>query len=148
MDYELRVFKDFSENTLELIQNLDSKIFESAYPIEKMRLKTKDKLNSLILVYFYKNEPIAFKAGFEENQNFHSWLGGVLPNHRGKALASKLMDYQHQWAKDNGFNFIRTHTNEKFSQMLQLNLKNGFKIIDKFVRDNGEESIILEKELC
>ena len=92
-------------------------------------------------------EPVAFKAGFEENNKFHSWIGGVLPAHREKGQASKLLLQQHQWAKDNDFKIVRTHTESQYSNMIKLNQKHGFKTIDRQTRRSGVDKIILEKEL-
>lgn len=109
--------------------------------------RTKEKKKSLILFYFLHRNPVAFKAGFEENNKCHSWIGGVLPKYRGNGLALKLMFKQHQWAKDNGFKVVKTHTESKYSNMLKLNIKHGLTIVDRQTRRSGVEKIILEKEL-
>lgn len=147
MSYELKTYTIYSDEVLSLIEEIDKEVFDSPYSISKMKERTRNKNISLILFYFFDGRPVAFKAGFEEKDKFHSWIGGVLPIHRGKGLASKLMAQQHQWAKDNGFSIVRTHTEDQYSNMIKLNQKHGFKIIDRQTRNSGVEKIILEKVL-
>jgi hypothetical protein len=55
---------------------------------------------------------------------------------------------QHQLLKEMEYKYVRTHTKNRYRDMLLLNIKNGFDVIgvQKKVKDT-EHSIILEKEL-
>jgi GNAT superfamily N-acetyltransferase len=71
--------------------------------------------------------PIAFKAGFASAQHkYCSWLGGVHPGHRGRGLASQLMQQQHRWLAEQGYTLVETSTQRGNSAMAQLNLRHGF----------------------
>ncbi len=125
--------------------HLYTSIFEDAIvPFFIQRLHTKQKLLSLIA---YKNEePIGFKIGYEYNDStFYSWVGGIIPNYRRKSIASSLAKQQEHWAKNNGFNKLRTKSMNRFKPMLIFNLKNGFDIIQVYTNEKGQTKIIFEK---
>lgn len=63
---------------------------------EKRRLVTFTAAEGLQLV--------GFKMGYERKKNqFNSWVGGVLPNQRGRGIGSELMRRQHEWCRLNGY---------------------------------------------
>jgi GNAT superfamily N-acetyltransferase len=100
-----------------------------------------------ILVY-EDNKLVGFKLGYVRDQaQFYSWLGGVLPEYRGLGLASELMRQQHNWCVEQKFKKIRTHTSNKFSEMISLNLKHGFEIVGTITSQDQPIKLILEKVL-
>ena len=79
---------------------------------------------------------------------FYSWIGGVVPEARGLGIASRLMDQQHAIARDDGFKYVRTETENRFKPMLILNLKCGFDVVGvRASVDYPNTVIILEKKL-
>jgi predicted GNAT superfamily acetyltransferase len=106
------------------------------------------KPSCLVLLAVDGGEVIGYKIGYEERTaRFYSWLGGVNPQYRGKGIASELMRRQHKWCCDQGYKVIRTHTKNKWREMLILNLRHGFDIVGTYTDDKGEPKIILEKRL-
>ncbi|KAA3631752.1 MAG: GNAT family N-acetyltransferase, partial [Bacteroidetes bacterium] len=59
--------------------------------------KRLDGVRSLILIAWDGKKPVAFKVGYEKEDHFYSWMGGVLPEYRKKGLAKKLADVQEEW---------------------------------------------------
>src|SRR5207247_8995421 len=56
-------------------------------------------------------EIIGFKLGYAIDANvFYSWIGGVKENYRNNGVANELMNQQHNWCRQNGFQIIRTKT--------------------------------------
>ncbi|MFB9828686.1 GNAT family N-acetyltransferase [Lederbergia wuyishanensis] len=107
-----------------------------------------NKLGLLIQVACKDAKVVGYKIGYElSNVKFYSWLGGVDPKYRNKGIAQKLMEKQHQYLKEQGYNIVQTKTQNKWRQMLILNLKNGFSIVDTYTDNNGEIKIVLEKNL-
>jgi ribosomal protein S18 acetylase RimI-like enzyme len=101
----------------------------------------------LVIVAVTDSKVVGFKIGYEQNpRQFHSWLGGVHPDFRRKGIGAELMRLQHQWCKAHGYTCIRTHTRNKWRDMLILNIRNGFDVVGT-VTENGEPKIILEKRL-
>jgi predicted GNAT family acetyltransferase len=86
--------------------------------------------------FFNKNEPTLILV-----------LGGVDTNYRKHGITSELMEKQHQYLKENGYNVVRTKSMNKWCSMLVLNIKNGFDVIDTYIDQKGLHKIILEKKL-
>lgn len=57
------------------------------------------------------------------------------------------MEKQHQYLRDNGYNVVQTKTMNKWRNMLILNIKSGFDIIDTYTDEKGQFKIVLEKNL-
>ncbi|NUM60131.1 MAG: GNAT family N-acetyltransferase [Bdellovibrionaceae bacterium] len=99
-----------------------------------------------LLLAFIENTPVAFKLGYDLNKNeFYSWLGGVIPEYRGLGIAADLMKKQHEWCQMNGYSKVQTKTQNRFREMLLLNIRFGFDIIGYHMSNEGGPKIILEK---
>lgn len=91
---------------------------------------------------------VGFKIGYKEDDTtFYSWLGGVHDSYRNQGIASKLMELQHAWCIKKGFNAIKTKTMNRWRNMLILNIKHGFDIINTYQDADGAVKIVLEKKL-
>lgn len=130
---------------LESVIKLHRKIFgESENLIKQM----KDKSELLINLAIKDEKVIGYKIGYKlDEDKFYSWFGGVDENFRKYGVASKLMEEQHYYLKNNGFKIVQTKTKNKWRNMLILNIKNGFDIIGTYTDEEGETKIILEKKL-
>lgn len=92
---------------------------------------------------------VAFRAGRRfSNDTFAVWLAGVLPEHRGHGIASKLYRVQKDWLKSQGYRFIRTHVRNSNRRMLQILVNANYCIAD-IVRygDIRRNKIIFVKDL-
>lgn len=84
----------------------------------------------LILVAEVDGALAGYKVGYAQSKTvFYSWLGGVLPAYRRLGLAQRLLEYQEQWVKQQGYGAIEVRSKNKFPCMLILLLKNGYKIV-------------------
>jgi len=102
----------------------------------------------LLLLAHGPTGPAGFKVGFRRKRGrYYSWLGGVLPEWRGRGLGSSLIRRQHRWCREQGYASIRTHTKNKWRSMLILNLRHGFDVIGALTDEHGEPKLILEKRL-
>lgn len=110
--------------------------------------KMASKPQLLVITAMDGKKVIGYKIGYAiDNNKFYSWLGGVDPNYRKHGIASMLMEKQHQYLKENGYKVVQTKTMNKWRNMLILNIKNGFDVIDTYTDKNGLHKIILEKNL-
>lgn len=110
------------------------------------RIHSKEEL--LINLCYDSEDLIGFKVGYRYNENtFYSWVGGVLTANRKQGIAQKLMELQHQKAKEIGFDSVRTKSMNPFKAMMILNLKNGFDIVQVYTNDSGQTKIVFEKKL-
>jgi hypothetical protein len=57
------------------------------------------------------------------------------------------MKKQHQYLRDNSYYVVQTKTMNKWRNMLILNIKSGFDIIDTYTDKKGQLKIVLEKNL-
>lgn len=97
---------------------------------------------------FVEDKPVAFKLGYEvDSHEFYSWLGGVIPEYRGLGIAADLMKNQHEWCRQQAYKKVQTKTQNRFRDMLLLNIKHGFNVIGTHASDEGGMKIILEKTL-
>ncbi|KQL55557.1 hypothetical protein AN964_17915 [Heyndrickxia shackletonii] len=102
----------------------------------------------LVIIAMDGKRVIGYKIGYEIDKNmFYSWLGGVDINYRKQGIASTLMEKQHQYLRNNGYNVVQTKTMNKWRNMLVLNIKNGFDVIDTYIDEKGLHKIVLEKKL-
>ena len=92
---------------------------------------------------------LGFKSGYEmDASTYYSWTGGVALEARKRGMATALMEAQQDWCKKRGYIRVQTKSKNKFKEMLILNLKNGFDIVDiEPLVAGGERKIIFEKVL-
>lgn len=91
---------------------------------------------------------VGFKIGYaRDNDEFYSWLGAVLPQFEGLGIAKALMETQHNWCREHGYKRVYTNTQNRFRNMLFLNLKMGFEIIGTTLNEKNELKIQMEKKL-
>ncbi len=94
----------------------------------------------LSLIYLIDDTPVAFKLGYEINPDeFYSWLGGVVPGHRGYGLAKKLLLKQEAWAREQRYSVMRVKSMNDFPQMLCMLISNGYLINDVSNQDSPKD---------
>ena len=112
----------------------------------KQRLKENPKFH--IDLSYNEEKLIGFKIGYPYNSNtFYSWVGGVHSNFRYQGVASKLAQFQENYAKKEGFTKLRTKSMNQYKPMMILNLKNGFSITNIYTNSIGQTKIVFEKIL-
>ncbi len=110
--------------------------------------KFNDHQKFFLVIAWVQGQAVAFKLGYERTEKkFHSWLGGVTPEFRGLGIAQDLMNHQHDWCKAQGYTKISTKTQNRFREMLVLNIKNGFNVVGIDSDSPDGEKILLEKIL-
>ncbi|MDP4956806.1 MAG: GNAT family N-acetyltransferase [Algoriphagus sp.] len=105
---------------------------------------------SLGLVALWDGELAGFKVGYQSElpETFYSWMGGVIPEFRGKGIATALAEEQERWAKAQGFTSVFFKTRNRFPAMIQFGIKRGFKIVDLHPKGGIEDyRIVMHKNL-
>uniref|UniRef100_UPI0040482768 GNAT family N-acetyltransferase n=2 Tax=Algoriphagus sp. TaxID=1872435 RepID=UPI0040482768 len=105
---------------------------------------------SLALVAVWEGELAGFKVGYQSElpETFYSWMGGVIPEFRGKGIATALAEEQERWAKAQGFTAVFFKTRNRFPAMIQFGIKRGFKIVDLHPKGGIEDyRIVMHKNL-
>ena len=140
---------EIKKETIETVVQLSKQIaeFSAPYGAEEYEKRFKNTPH-LILVAYDGSLPIGFKVGYERENYFYSWMGGVLPAYRKKGIALRLAWEQELWAKQHNYPHVTFKTRNRHQAMLLFGLKNGFQIIDfKKRQDIAENRILLRKYL-
>ncbi|MEI4803690.1 GNAT family N-acetyltransferase [Bacillus sp. FJAT-51639] len=146
MDFHYVEFNEIPDNKiLDRIVKLHTSIFGHANDlITQMKKKPQLRIDAVL----DGQKVIAYKIGYAlSHEKFYSWLGGVDPDYRNHGVASKLMERQHRFLKEQEYKTVQTKTKNKWRNMLILNIKNGFDVIGTYTDNKGEPKIILEKRL-
>lgn len=135
------------DNVYQDMINLYSETFNDADIVFfKQRIDDHPKLLSVLA--YNDTILIGFKIGYPYNETtFYSWIGGVKQTFRQQGVAKQLALLQQQWAKENGFEKLRTKSMNNFKAMMIMNLKNGFNITKVYTNTKGQTKVVFEKEL-
>lgn len=142
---EIKLFKEIPN---QLIMNSLLQLHECIFEDTTLAEKLKQKPKILIIVALKEAEVVGYKIGYEiDNKTFYSWYGGVHEEYRGQGIAEQLMKRQHQTLIEAGYHIVQTKTRNKWRNMLILNIKHGFDIVETFTDQDGIHRIVLEKTL-
>ena len=119
--------------------NLNKEYFENRYQ-NKEHVKIVAYLNDI---------PIGYIVGydkFNDGESFYVWMAGVDYKYRRKGALTKLMQYQIDWAKRQGYSKLKIKTRNARREMLSFLVKNGFNFTEVEKKENIiENRINLEK---
>ena len=146
---EIKKYNQFDDSLIDEVYNLECEIFDSPYSKDKLKRESSVKNHLMILIAYIDGKAVGYKIGFELSARiFYSWIGGVVPGNRGKGIARQLMEKQHELIPEMGHKCVRTFTENKYKDMLILNLRHGFDVIGVYKSDHDEkQTIMLEKLL-
>jgi len=145
---ETRLFDSPTDGVIAELYEIQARIFESPFALDKIKQRVSGKDAFLSIHSYADGRIVGFKTGFSLGSGlFYSWIGGVDPEHRNLGLAKRMMLLQHQKLKALGFVRVQTKTQNRFREMIILNLKSGFEIVDTFVEEGKGFQILLEKRL-
>ena len=104
--------------------------FDDPYEISEYSKRLNGTAHQILTAYD-DHKPIAFKIGYQRHPDgsFYSWMGGVLPNYRRKGIATALKHTGLTWAKNQGYEWIRTDNVATNEGMLSINIRVGFKFM-------------------
>lgn len=144
---EIQVFDDVSAAPLNALHDLASACFKSWDPTSFRRTLEAHPRHRILLASV-DGQLVGYKIGYEHDpETFYSWVGGVHPAWRGLGVASDLMKRQHDDCRASGYLKVRTKTQNRYREMLLLNLKSGFDVVGTQTAAGGELKILLEKTL-
>jgi ribosomal protein S18 acetylase RimI-like enzyme len=145
----MRQYSCVSDELLETIAALDRAIFSEPMSKETFASELRTRHNLCVLIAERGPTPVGYKIGYELSPDvFYSFSGGVVPEYRRQGIARALIREQHRIASELGYSVVRTHTKNKYRDMLVLNIESGFDVTG-VNHKSGEKfhSIILEKVL-
>lgn len=89
--------------------------------------------------------PLPFKD-LEVNAFYPSMLA-VDPDHQGKGVASKILEFLEQIARERGIKYIRFDCREEYSDLVSFYKKRGFVEVGRFSEGEGQNCLLMEKEI-
>ncbi len=137
IDEVLKVNKNVIEFSDDV--NLNKEYFENRYQ-NKEHVK---------IVAYLNDSPIGYIVGydkFNDGESFYVWMAGVDYKYRRKGALTKLMQYQIDWAKRQGYSKLKIKTRNARREMLSFLVKNEFNFTEVEKKENIiENRINLEK---
>ena len=115
------------QGELKDIATIEAQIPEFSSPKKLVDIRERlAQSHFLLLISYYYDEPIGYKLGYAlSDEIFYSWLGAVLPAHRGHELAQKMLNSQEAWVKQHHYHRIQVKTMNRFRAMLCMLIKNN-----------------------
>ncbi len=105
----------------------------------------------VILVAECDGETVGFKVGYDrflDGEVFYSWMGGVLPEHRGKGIARLLLQKMEIWCKLKGYEVLKFKTMNRHRNMLRFAINHHFDMVGfELNKDPRLSKIYFEKKL-
>lgn len=123
--------------------------FNNPYTAEEYRKRLSGSTH-LILVAVVNGSNAGFKVGYDRysDGSFYSWMGGLLPQHRGKGIYQQLTFAMERWAAENGYSTILLKTRNRLLPMIRFCLSAGYHVSGFSEHPNPMESrIYFRKEL-
>jgi len=147
---EIEVCADISDALIDRLWDMEQKVFRQPYSREKLSRTLFSKQQVVCLIANCNGRSCGFKVGYEMSDRlFYSWIGGVIPEYRRLGIARKMMDKQHALVFNLGYEVVRTHTENKYREMLLLNIRSGFDVVG-VINDlqRSKSTIVLDKILA
>ena len=117
----------FDEVLFQAVKDLSQAVFNQ--PVKDIGWRLENMPCPSVICALASSQLVGFKAGYATSQfKYYSWLGGVHPSSRRQGIASQLMELQHRFLGEQGFEVIETAADEGNTSMSQANLKHGFAI--------------------
>ena len=83
----------------------------------------------MVAVARIDNDAVGFYVGFETKPNTHqTWLIGVVPSMRRHGVGAQLMDAASEWARTEGYQFMRFEAPTRSHPVIHMALESGFDI--------------------
>ena len=84
-----------------------------------------------ILIAYDDVDAVGFNVGYDRYRDgsWYSWLGGVLPGHRGSGIAQALLEHQETWVRSAGYRRIYVKTRNRFGAMRAMLASAGYQIV-------------------
>ncbi len=127
-------FKLVTLERLPEIVKVNHQIFEGMYEWPPYTLdKYKERFANLQPVIFIAEKDgkvVGDSISFEKDGEWYLWILGVLKKYRKQGVASKLLDLNEKYAKENKYKTISVKVYNVSKEMLILLLGRGYKITD------------------
>ncbi|MEQ9302550.1 MAG: GNAT family N-acetyltransferase [Marinoscillum sp.] len=138
--------------SIEEVVQLQSLIPEFVNPHRKAEYVSRlTGAEHVVLIAELNGDPVGFKVGYDrflDGEVFYSWMGGVLPEHRGKKIAKLLLEKMMIWCKVKGYKILKFKTLNKHRAMIRFAISQGFEVVDfEPCTPNADSKIYFQKHI-
>ena len=128
---------------------LYNQIFRPRREVDFFKRRFLGRYNALTLIARVDDQPVGFWSGFELKPGmFYHWLGAVLPDHRRQGIGRQLLDAQHAWAKDHGYEQVRCECMNHQREFIHFAVDAGFDICGiRWDSTHADNLVVFERNL-
>ncbi|MBW3019088.1 GNAT family N-acetyltransferase [Candidatus Woesearchaeota archaeon] len=132
------------EISLEAAAEISSKVPEFPNYSKEWFQNRIGKEEPFIIGAYINDKAAGYLVGFDKyhDGSFYVDMVGVIPEYRKKGVLTALMNYQYNWAKENGFNKIKIITRNNRREMIMFLAKEGYMFTEIIPKENVEENRI------
>ncbi len=96
-----------------------------------------------------EQDAVGFYVGFELKPDTHFvWLVGVTPDLRRTGVATQLMHAAHDWARTEGYRFVRFECENRIRPFLHFGIANDYDIVGiRWDPDRLTNLIVFQKQI-
>lgn len=138
-----------SPSDLDTIVHIYNSVFRPQQDVEWFARRFDGRRNTLIQVARIGNDAVGFYAGLELKPDTHCpWLVGVVPEVRRSGVATQLMHAAQDWARTEGYAYVRFEVPNHIRTFLQFGIANDYDIVG--TRLDGERIntlVVFEKHI-
>ena len=105
--------------------------------------------NALTLLARVGERPVGFWIGFELKPGvFYHWLGAVASDLRRGGVAQQLQEAMESWARENGYEYLRTECLNAQREFIHFATHCGYQIVGiRWDSTHSQNMVIFEKGL-
>lgn len=124
-------------------------VFRPKREIDYFKRRFMGRYNVLNLLARVEGRPVGFWIGFELKPGmFYHWLGGVLPEFRRHNIARQMAEAQQAWAKDHGYEYLRSECMNHQREYLHFAVKLCYDIVGiRWDSTHADNLIVFERNL-
>lgn len=135
---------------LSTITHLYNQMFRPEWSAEDIQRRLRGRFNVLVQVARIESDAVGFYVGMELKPTVHfAWLCGVASEMRRTGIATQLMHAAEDWARTEGYQFLRFECDNKIRPFLHFGIANQYDITG--LRWDGERMsnlVVFEKALA
>jgi len=125
-------------------------VFRPKREVDFFKRRFMGRYNALTLIARMGGDrPVGFWVGFELKPGmFYHWLGAVVQDARRQGVARQLVEAQHAWAKDHGYEHIRCECMNHQREFIHFAITAGYDIVGiRWDSQHADNLIVFEKNL-
>ena len=137
------------EKLLPQAVELYNAIFRPKREIDFFKRRFMGRYNTLALLARIDDRPVGFWIGYELKPGmFYHWLGGVVSGLRRSGVGRQLLDAEHAWARDHGYEYIRCECLNHQREFIHFAIDAGYDVVGiRWDSTHADNLIVFEKNL-